>query len=79
LIPVKTLEAVVAPVIVHVNVLTEQLSLIVGFVVVYEILQLEDDVFVATFAGQAITGLILSEIVTVKLHVAVLPAASRAV
>ena len=66
---------VVAPVIAQVRVVAEQLSLKVGSVTAMDLLH-PAVTFWLMFAAQVIVGLILSVMVTVKLQVAVLLAAS---
>lgn len=73
--PVVAELAIVAPVNVQVNFVTEQLSAVVGFGVTT--LAVQDALVLAVmFVGQVIVGLILSVTVTVKEQVAVLFAAS---
>ena len=76
LIPVAPLAAVVAPLIDHVNCVTEQLSDVVGLVVTTLVLHKPAVTLAVTLDGQVIVGLMLSLIVTVYEHVAVLPATS---
>ena len=71
--------AVVAPVMVHVNVLKVQLSATTGWVIKLVLTHEPAGVVKITFEGQVMVGLTLSVMVTVKLHVAVFPALSRAV
>ena len=78
LIPVAAELPVVTPVITHVRVVTEQLSLYVGSATAMDFVHPETR-FWLILAGQLSVGLILSLIVTVKEHVAVLLAASFAV
>src|SRR5450759_4372762 len=76
LIPAAGDAATVAPVLAHVRVVTAQLSAIVALGTTTEALQSPASTFWVITAGQVIEGLILSVIVTVKLQVAWLPAAS---
>jgi hypothetical protein len=78
-IPVATDEPLVAPDIAHVKVVTEQLSLYVGFGVATLALHEPAATGEAILAGQVKVGSMLSFIVTVKEQVAVLLAASFAV
>ena len=75
MIPVAGELPVVAPVITQVRVVAEQLSLKAGSVTAMDLLHPEAT-FWLMFDTQVIVGLILSVIVTVKLQVAVLLAAS---
>lgn len=68
----------VAPVIAHVNLFTPQLSAVVGLGVTTEALQAAP-VVAMILAGHEIVGRVVSVIVTVKAHVAVLLAASLTV
>ena len=77
--PVAELAATVAPVIAHVNVVTEQLSAVTGLVVTTDALQRPAVTLAVTFDGHEIVGLILSITVTVYEQVAEFPAASRTV
>ena len=79
LIPETAELPVVAPVIAQVNVATPQLSLVVGSGVITLALQALAGAFAGMLAGQVMAGGAFSTIVTVKLHVAVFPAASLAV
>jgi hypothetical protein len=79
LIPVAADVPVVAPVNAQVNLVTEQLSAVVGFGVTTDAVHVPAPTFAVMLAGQVIVGLILSLIVTVYEHVAVLPAASATV
>jgi hypothetical protein len=76
LIPVAGELPVVAPVIAQVNLVTPQLSAVVGFVVFTEAVHNPAAVFTLTLDGQVIVGACVSVTVTVKLHVAVNPAGS---
>jgi hypothetical protein len=76
LIPVVADVATVAPVIAHVNVLTVQLSPVVGFGVITEAVHKPAAVFAVKLEGQVIVGAILSVTVTVNEQVAVRPALS---
>jgi hypothetical protein len=76
LIPVAGELATVAPVIAHVNLVTVQLSPVVGLVVTTEAVHNPAAVFAVIFDGQVIVGAILSVTVTVNEHVAVSPAES---
>ena len=76
--PVAAELPVVAPVITQVRVVAEQLSLKAGSVTAMDLLHPEVT-FWLMFAAQLIVGLILSEMTTVKLQVAVLLAASLTV
>ena len=76
LIPTAADVAVVAPVIVHVSDVTEQLSAIIAFGTTTDALHTPTSTFCDIAPGQVIVGLILSVMVTVKLHVAWLPAPS---
>jgi len=72
--------AIVAPVIAHVRLTTPQLSVTTATGVITDALHTPAEVFVAIGAGQLVkTGASLSETVTLKEHVAVLPDASLAV
>ena len=71
--------ATVAPVIVQVRAVTEQLSAVTALGTITEALHTPASSFCAIAAGQVIVGLILSVIVTVKLQVAWLPAPSLTV
>jgi hypothetical protein len=79
LIPVAADVPVVAPVNAHVNLVTEQLSADVGFGVTTDDVQVPAPTFAVMFEGHVIVGLILSFTVTVKVQVAVFPAASATV
>lgn len=79
LIPLAALAAVVAPVIDHVNVVTEQLSAVTGFVITTEATQVPAPTFDVTFDGQEIVGLMLSANVTLNEQVDELPLSSVAV
>ena len=79
LIPVAGLVAAVAPIIVHVNVVTEQLSAVVGFVVTTDATHVPAPTFAVTFDGHEIVGLMLSFRVIVNVHVDALPLSSVAV
>ena len=79
LIPVAAEVAVVAPVIAHVNTVTPQLSAVVGFVVTILLEHVPAVTVFVMFAGQVIVGRVASVTVTVKKHVAILPAASLTV
>src|SRR5664279_4275498 len=76
LMPTTGEVAIVAPVIAHVRVLTAQLSEITALGTTTDALHTPASSFCDMFPGQVITGTILSVTVTVKLHVAWLPAAS---
>ena len=78
LIPVAAELPDVTPVIAQVRVVTEQLSLYVGSVTAMDFEHPETR-FWLRLAGQLSVGLMLSVIITVKEHVAVLLAASFAV
>ena len=65
LIPIAGLVATVAPVIAHVNVVTEQLSAVVGVVVTTDATHVPAPTFAVTFDGHEIVGLMLSFTVTV--------------
>ena len=65
MIPVAAELATVAPVNSQVNLVTEQLSAAVGFVVFTLAVQVPAPTFGEIFAGQVIVGLILSVTVTV--------------
>jgi hypothetical protein len=79
LMPVAAEVPVVTPVIAQVNKVTAQLSATVGLAVATEAVQVPAPTFAVTFAGHVIVGRMLSVIVTVKKHVAELPAASNTV
>ena len=79
LIPVSGEEATVAPVIVQVSVFTAQLSPVVEFGVITEVVHTPAAAFCEMFAGQLIVGGWISEMVTVKLRDVVFPEASVAV
>lgn len=64
-IPVAADEAIVAPVIAQVNMVTEQLSALVGLVVATDFAQVPTATVVAILLRGVIVGLILSETVTV--------------
>jgi hypothetical protein len=76
---VAALLALVAPVMAHVKMLKAQLSATTGWVIKVVLTQEPAGVVKLTFEGQVMVGLTLSVMVTVKLHVAVFPALSRAV
>ena len=76
LIPVAGEEAVVTPVIAQVSAVTVQLSLVVGFGITIVALHAPASEFIEMPAGQLMTGSWLSVMITVKLHVAKLFAAS---
>jgi hypothetical protein len=76
LIPVAAEVATVAPVIAQVNLVTVQLSPVVGLVVAIEAVHNPVAVFAVIFDGQEIVGAILSVTVTVNEQVAVSPALS---
>lgn len=78
LIPVAGEVATVAPVIDHVNLVTAQLSAVVGFAMACDLAQIPAVVVVVTLAGHVMVGMMLSFTVTVKEHVAMFPAASLA-
>ena len=69
----------VAPANTQERLFTEQLSAIVGFVVATLAVQVPGPTTPVAFAGHVIVGFILSLIVTVKEHVAVLLEASLTV
>ena len=73
LIPVAGDEAVVAPVNVQVNLLTEQLSAVVGLGVTTDAVQVPVATFAVMFAGHVTVGLMLSTTVTVMLQLDVFP------
>ena len=77
--PVAALLATVAPVIAQVKRVTAQLSAVTELGVTTEATHVPAPTFAVMFDGHNIVGLMLSTIVTVKEHVAVLPAASRTV
>ena len=79
LIPVAGDDAVVAPVMAHVSVVTPQLSAVVGLVVATDAVQVPAPALAVTLAGHVMVGRILSVTVTVNEQVAVLLAASRTV
>jgi hypothetical protein len=79
LIPVAGELALVAPVNAQVNLLTAQLSAVVGFVVTTLAVQVPTPTFGVKFTEQVIVGFMLSVIVTVYEQVAVLFAASEAI
>jgi hypothetical protein len=71
-IPVTADDATVAPVIAHVNLVTEQLSAVVGLVVTTDFVHDPAVTVVAMFAGHVIVGKTLSVTVTVCVADAVL-------
>lgn len=79
LMPVADEEAVVAPVIVHVRVVTAQLSAVVGLGVTTEALHVPEAVLAVRLAGQVMVGRMLSVMDTVNEQVAELLAPSRMV
>ena len=79
LIPVAGDDAVVAPVMAHVNTVTPQLSAVVGLAVATDAVQVPAAALAVALAGHVMVGRILSVTVTVNEQVAVLLAASRAV
>jgi uncharacterized protein (DUF983 family) len=76
LIPVAAEVAIVAPVIAQVNLVTVQLSPVVGLSVTTEAVHDPVAVFAVRLAGHVIVGAILSVTVTVNEQVAVSPALS---
>lgn len=78
-IPVAADVAVVAPVNAHVNLVTAQLSAVVGLGVTTEALHVPAPTLAVMFDGQVIVGRILSATVTVNEHVAMFPPASPTV
>jgi hypothetical protein len=79
LIPVAGLDAVVAPVIVHVKRVTAQLSAVVGLVVTTEVAQVPTVTLAVILEGQVMVGFTLSTTVTVIVHVFEFPVLSVAV
>jgi hypothetical protein len=78
-IPVAGEEPVVAPVIAQVNTLTEQLSAVVGLGVTTLLEQVPAVTVLVMFAGHVMVGTVVSTLFTLKVQVAVFPAASVAV
>lgn len=79
LIPVAAELPKVAPVNAHVNVVTEQLSAVVAFGVTIDLVHVPATTVFTMFAGHVMVGRILSVMVTVYEHVAVLFAASATI
>lgn len=79
LMPVTGEAAMVAPDEIHVSCAIPQLSLVVALGTVMDALQAVALAFAVMLLGQVIDGGMLSFIVTLKLHVAVFPAASLTV
>lgn len=79
MMPVAGELAVVAPVMVHVRVESEQLSLTVGLGVTTEVLQLPAVVLTDIGVGQVTDGASVSVTVTVNEQVLLFPAASATV
>ena len=77
--PINAEDKVVAPVALQINLVTAQLSLVLALGVTTLALQKPALVFCTIFTGQFIVGKMLSVTVTLKLQVAVLPAASATV
>lgn len=75
-IPVAADVATVAPIIDQVNLVTEQLSSVEGFIVVNDFAQVPAATAVVTLLRAVIVGLMLSVTVTVKEVFAEFPAAS---
>lgn len=78
-IPVAADAAMVAPVNAHVNLVTAQLSAVVGLGVTTEAVHVPAPTLAVMFVGQVIEGWILSVTVTVNEHVAMFPPASATV
>lgn len=79
LIPAAGDAPVVAPVITQVSVVTEQLSVVVGFGVTTDALHVPAPTFAVMLDGQVTVGLMLSVTVTVNEQVALLAAPSSTV
>lgn len=73
LIPVAADAPVVAPVSAHVNIVTPQLSPVVGLGVTTDLLQAPAVTFAVIFEGQTIVGGTVSVTVTVEVHVDTFP------
>ena len=79
LMPVAGLDAVVAPVIIHVKRVTAQLSAVIGLVVTTEVAQVPTVTLAVILEGQVMVGFTLSVTVTVIVHVLEFPVLSVAV